>query len=910
MKATDDAATDELSIIKHIKNFPSYLIFFIDLKGRILTWNEAAGKISGYSEEEVIGKDLSILYLKENEGLAEAAIKTALKQGFCENIGWRVKKNGEAWWVSETLTRLTGSNALDGFLVIIRALSRTKEAEELTLRWQYMFERSDWPFAISAPDKDTFELVNPAFAKMYGYTVEELIGQPIALVVDPASRAKLAENINILHQKGHHLYESKHVRKDGTSFPVIIDATAIRDGSGRIQQRLVSVRDISDLKRIQEASIANEEKFHQLFEQASDGIFVADLNGRYTNVNTAGCHMLGYSKEELLGKTIMDLLREEDIPRLNEQKEFLLQPGHSRLNEWFLKRKDGTLIPTEISAKILPNGQWQAFVRDISERKKTQEILINSEQKFRGLLEQYQDAIIIVDKHGVIEFVNHQFKSKFGYEPGEVIGKPLEELMPERFRMKHVGHRMKYMAHPASRPMGLGFDLYALRKDRSEFPVDISLVPFETDKGMVFTAFIRDLSDRKRYEAQQKFLAEISVVLSESIDFDARLTSIARVCIPFLADICLLFIDERNKLVPKTYLHREKSLQPALEALAADLFSKPEISPYKAGTVSENLSPLLIENATDSFLHAITTGPEQFRNFKDLHPASILFVPLVAREKITGVLVLIMNSSGRKFSEEDISFIKLVGYRIGLSIDNINLFRAAQQATREREDVLSIVSHDLRNPLSAIKSGSQLINSLARAKDHERLNKLVLTLTESSNFMERLINDLLDFSKIQQGILPVKLQEVSVKKIIDDVTQSVMPKVNEKRIELSSKVPDPDVKLVCDPHRIKQVLNNLIGNAVKFTPEQGKITVVVRDEDDNVAFAVSDNGPGISEKDLPHLFERYWQEKKTAHLGTGLGLFICKGIVEAHNGTIGVESKIGQGSEFRFGIPNNLKADV
>jgi PAS domain S-box-containing protein len=910
MKTKADAVTDELSIIKHIKNFPSYLIFFVDLKGNILTWNEAAEKISGYTEKEVIGKHFSLLYRKENTAAVEAAISAALKNGFHEGFGWHVKKNGETWWASETITRLTGSNSLDGFLVIIRELSRTKETEDLTLRWQYMFEHSDWPFAISAPNKDVFALVNPAFAKMYGYTVEELIGQPITLVVDPAWREKLSENINIVHQQGHHLYESKHIRKDGSTFPVIIDATAIRDGSGKIQQRLVSVRDISDLKKIQEASLANEEKFHQLFEQASDGIFVADLNGRYTNVNTAGCQMLGYSKEELLGKTIMDLLRDEDIPRLREQKEFLLQPGHSRLNEWFLKRKDGTLIPTEISAKILPNGQWQAFVRDISERKKTQEILINSEQKFRGLLEQYQDAIIIVDKHGVIEFVNNQFKSKFGYEPREVIGKPLEELMPERFRMKHVGHRMKYMAHPASRPMGLGLDLYARRKDGSEFPVDISLVPFEADKGMVFTAFIRDLSDRKRYEAQQKFLAEISVLLSESIDLDTRLTSIAKLCIPFLADMCLLFIEEKNKLVPKTYLHREMSLQQDLEALAADLFSKPEISPYKAGTVSESINPLLIENATDSFLHAVTTSQEQFDHFKHLRPVSILFVPLVARGKITGVLVLIMSSSGRKFSEEDISFIKLVGYRIGLSIDNMNLFRAAQQATREREDVLSIVSHDLRNPLSVIKSGSQMINTLARAQDFESLTKLIMTLTESSGFMERLINDLLDFSKIQQGMLPVKLQQVSVRKIIDDVIRSAMSKASEKFIELSTKVPDPDFNLVCDPHRIKQVLNNLVGNAIKFTPNRGKISVVVKEQEDTLEFSVSDAGPGISEKDLPHLFERFWQEKKTAHLGTGLGLFIAKGIVDAHKGTIGVKSKVGHGSDFHFAIPTNLTVET
>lgn len=910
METASGPVIDELSITKHIKNSPSYFMFFIDLNGNIITWNEAAEKISGYSEKDVIGKQLSIFYKEENVKAAYTAIKTVHKTGFCENIGWRVKKNGEYFWVSETIIRLAGNNSENGFLVIIRELKKSQETEEIAHRWQYMFEHSDWPFAIVLPDKNTFELVNPAFAKMYGYRVDELTGKPITLIMHPESLPKLAENIGILKKEGHHLYETKHIRKDGTSFPVNLDATAIRDDSGNVQQILVSVRDISDFEEIQKASNVNEEKFQQLFEQASDGIFIADLNGHYTNVNTAGCQMLGFTKEEIIGKTIMDVLREEDLPRLQKQKEFLMKPGQSMTNEWFLKKKDGTLIQTEISTKILPNGQWQAFVRDISERKKIQEILIRSEKKFRGLLEQYQDAIVIVDKHGTIEFVNNQFKSKFGYDPGEVIGKPLELLLPERFKMKHVGHRIKYMAHPVSRPMGIGLDLFAQRKDGTEFPVDISLVPFETEKGMVFTAFIRDLSDRKRYEAQQKFLADTSVLLSENIDFDKRLVNMVNLCIPFLADYAILYISEKNRFIPKVSLHVEKFRMKDLESLASSLFLKPEISPYRAGAITETMEPLHIENVTEFFLQTITPGEDEFKMFYALNPKALLFVPLVARERIIGVFVLVMSSSERKFSEDDIKFIELVGYRMSLSIDNSNLYHEAQQAIREREDVLSIVSHDLRNPLSAIKSGFQLVNIFAKANEHEKLNKLVSTLTEASNFMERLINDLLDFSKIQQGVLPVKLEEVSVKKLIEDVIQSVITKAKEKSIDLTYKIPENDSMLICDPYRIKQVLNNLIGNAIKFTPEKGKIVLSVKDQMENFYFSVSDSGPGIPENNLPHIFERYWQEKKTAHLGTGLGLFISKGIVDAHNGRIWAESKIGQGSEFQFEISKKLKIEL
>jgi signal transduction histidine kinase len=172
--------------------------------------------------------------------------------------------------------------------------------------------------------------------------------------------------------------------------------------------------------------------------------------------------------------------------------------------------------------------------------------------------------------------------------------------------------------------------------------------------------------------------------------------------------------------------------------------------------------------------------------------------------------------------------------------------------------------------------------------------------------MERLIADLLDFSKIQQGILPVKLQKASVKKLIEDVIQSVTAKTKEKSIDLSFTVPESDPVLICDPYRIKQVLNNLLGNAIKFTPERGKISLEVKDQPESFYFSVADSGPGIPENNLLHIFERYWQEKKTAHLGTGLGLFIAKGIMDAHKGKIWVESKIGEGSDFQFEIPKNL----
>ncbi len=661
--------------------------------------------------------------------------------------------------------------------------------------------------------------------------------------------------------------------------------------------------------------IPTAEFYSQVIKSLEDySIFTLDNELLVNSWSSGSTKLFQYETEEVIGKHFDILFTEEDKKNEIPKGEIAnaLKDGSAKDNRWHI-RKDGSkfyayglVYPlTGIGGERLG---YVKIVRDNTDKKNAEDAIIQSELKFRGLMERYNDAIVMVDKYGAIEFVNKQFKKFFGYESEEIIGKLLEELMPERFRMKHIGHRMQYMAHPTARPMGLGLELYGLRKDGSEFPVDISLVPFDTNEGMVFSAFIRDLSDRKRYESQQKFLADTSIVLQENIDFDLRLVKMANLITPFLADFCMIFISENNQLVSKVNIHSKKLLEETLALVAANLFSRPEISPYRAEGKTDSLKPLLIEDVSDSFLQTLTIDEKHLEDFKKILPKSLLFVPLVAREKIIGAVILGMSSSKRKFSEVDILFVRLVEYRIALSIDNIRLYDEAQRAIYAREDILSIVSHDLRNPLAAIKGGFQLIPQLLKGKNEEQINTLVSTLGDSATFMERLINDLLDFSKIHQGNLSLQLKEISIEKLISEIIELSQGKAKEKSIDLSSTITENASTLICDPDRIKQVLNNLIGNAIKFTPENGKITLGIQEQAEKFYFSVIDNGPGISKENLLHIFDRYWQVKKTAHLGTGLGLFIAKGLVEAHGGGMWLESEIGKGSNFQFEIPKIINS--
>jgi len=268
--------------------------------------------------------------------------------------------------------------------------------------------------------------------------------------------------------------------------------SVLNESLRRSHQRLEQV--VTKRMQAEEALRDSEEHYRTLIEQASDGIFIADSRGHHVDVNTTGHTMLGYSREEILAMYLSDLIPNEDLaaapPRLDD-----MRAGKTIVAERRLKRKDGTLLPVEVSAKMLPNGYIQSFVRDITERKR-------NESKFGGLLESAPDAMVVVDQQGRIAMINKQTEALFGYMREELVGQLVEVIIPERFRGTHPTRRTAYSEAPSVRPMGTGLELAARRKDGSEFPVSISLSPLETAEGLLITAAVRDITERKQAEEE------------------------------------------------------------------------------------------------------------------------------------------------------------------------------------------------------------------------------------------------------------------------------------------------------------------------------------------------------------------------------------------------------------------------
>jgi signal transduction histidine kinase len=281
-----------------------------------------------------------------------------------------------------------------------------------------------------------------------------------------------------------------------------------------------------------------------------------------------------------------------------------------------------------------------------------------------------------------------------------------------------------------------------------------------------------------------------------------------------------------------------------------------------------------------------------------------MIVPLVARGRTLGAITFASTeASGRRYGPADLTLAEGLAGRAALTIDNARLYKEAQQAAQARDEVLAVVSHDLRNPLNVISLGAAaLLKRLPEQAEAASWRKQADLIRRSADRAIRLIQDLLEVAKLEAGRLTVERQPEDAGRLVDEVVELHRPLAEARGLKLERELGPALPAVLADRSRVLQVFSNLIGNAVRYTPEGGRITVRALRDGPRVCFCVSDTGKGIAPESLPHLFERYWQAKSSSE-GAGLGLPIARGIVEAHGGGMWVESEPGKGSTFCFTLP-------
>ncbi|MCH8346380.1 MAG: PAS domain S-box protein, partial [Chloroflexi bacterium] len=378
--------------------------------------------------------------------------------------------------------------------------SELRESEE---RYRALVETSPDVIYTLSPD-GTLTSLNPAFETVTGWPCAEWIGKNFAPIIHPDDRPLAVDLVQRL-LRGEEIPPTTELRiatKSGEDMTGEF-ASTLQMQKGRVLGVLGIARDITERKQAEEALRESEQRFRNIFSSSNDAIFVIDPDqDMIIDANSKACSMLGYPREELVGMP-MSTIHPNELSQLMAFAQSVSEHGQGWTDELTCLTKTGRALPAEISASridIAGRSCMIASVRDISERKRAEEALRGSEQRFRGLLESAPDACVIVNTDGRIVLVNTQTEKMFGYSRDELIGEPVEMLMPERSREAHVGLRTGYYSEPRTRPMGAGRELAGRRKDGSEFPVDISLSTLETKNGILVTSVVRDISERKRAE--------------------------------------------------------------------------------------------------------------------------------------------------------------------------------------------------------------------------------------------------------------------------------------------------------------------------------------------------------------------------------------------------------------------------
>lgn len=850
--------------------------------------------------------------------------------------------------------------------------------------------------------------VNVAIFEQLGWFPDEIVGKSIWSFVHDDQHKPLMDlwEDAMTNPKYEWLGNVRIRTKSGRYVWFAIKSIPIAGASGKLVSMLMVLENLEKGKLLANAIGGNENRFSGISEEISEFAIVAlDANNRIKLWNKGAQRIFKFIEEEVAGRDFLRLMKPMGIEKTSPEEIFNNAFVTKQKKEWYgwmkVKGEEDFWGHIIITPQLDSEGEeilgFVLLIRNLSERK-------FSDARFQSFLEMASDAIVIIDEKGEIYLVNRKTEETFGYHREELLGQKLEILVPDAYKGGHKKHREGFFKNPAARPMGKGLDLFAKRKNGDIFPVEISLSPVQTEKGLLVLSSIRDVSQRLENERKLRNAArELNLAyqrLQGIIDSSQDLIAAVDVNNNFIAfnQAFKAYFDQRHevdiqpgdniKSIFSVAPKHLKVLEPYWErALRGQEFSF-EIKAYSPDNseLYQNVTFNSIRDQNKRLLgaaHVIRDITEDFRQKEILKRSEemlndaqtfarigsfeydiklnaiycsdgvyqLLGIPKQKLKVDADLLRLVIPEDRQKITdaflaliEEGKSLHELFHLKrvengvevvlsctartritangnpgiIGVIQDETKDYRVqkelkeakekAEETAKLKQFFVANVSHEIRTPMNAILGFSRF---LMEANMQGEMKDYAGNIYESAENLLVLIDDILDFSKLEAGKLRVEHTDFNLRNTLSKVQTMFALKAKQKNIDLNLEVAKDVAKAYKgDPFRINQMLINLIGNALKFT-EKGGVTIKANVENKQkaqhlIAISVVDTGIGIPKDKLQTIFQSFSQaegDTTRKYGGTGLGLSIVSSLLEVLNGSIDVESEVGKGSTFTIKLP-------
>jgi len=850
----------------------------VNQKGDIVLLNVQAEKQFGYRRDELVGQRVKNIIPK---GFAERLIadeKRSVEDALAQQIGTGIeltglRKNGSEFPIEIMLSPLESA---EGILVTaaIRDISVRKEAEKHLARMEGRYRG----LLEAAPDamvvvnqQGEIVLLNVQAEKQFGYSRDALIGQKVKNIIPEGFAERLIADEkrsveDALAQQIGTGIELTGLRKNGSEFPIEIMLSPLESAEGIVVT--AAIRDISVRKEAEKHLARMEGRYRGLLEAAPDAMVVVNQGGEIVLLNVQAEKQFGYRRDELLGQKVKNIIPSGFAERLIADEKRSVEDALAQQIgtgiELIARRKNGSEFPIEIMLSPLDSAEGilvTAAIRNISVRREAEKHLALMEGRYRGLLEAAPDAMVVVNPSGDIVLLNVQAEKQFGYRRDELVGQKVKNIIPEGFAERLVADGLRSAEDALAQQIGTGIELIALRKNGTEFPIEIMLSPLDSAEGILVTAAIRDISVRKEAE---KHLARMEGRYRGLLEAAPD----AMVVVNQKGDIVLLNVQAEKQFG----YHRDELVGQRMKNIIPAGFA-------------ERLIADALRSTEDALAQQIGTGIEITGRRKDgtEFPIEIMLSPLESAE---GVLVTaaIRDITTRKVAEAHLLY----------KVEELN------RSNEELGQFAYIASHDLQEPLRMVASYTQLLARRYKGRLDSDADEFITFAVDGANRMQRLIQDLLAYSRV--GTKGKELRETSSEEALQRAILNLRGAIADSGAMVTH---DPLPPVLADETQLVQLFQNLIGNAIKYqNPGVPRIHIsAIKNGGGKWTFSVRDNGLGIDPQYFERIFVMFQRlHKREEFAGTGIGLAICKKIVERHGGEISVQSQPGKGSTFSFAL--------